>query len=109
MAAAVSFRVINAGTRRLVTTSPSHRPDLRLAPAHPKRPAQPGRVVQVASCAVARPVVRSRWVVLKVAVVSVLAVLGSAVSVSQLVANATPDPAREYVAGDPAWAHVDQP
>ena len=36
-------------------------------------------------------------------------VVGVGVSAGEFASMATPDPAREYVAGHPAWAHVDNP
>ncbi|AQP51992.1 hypothetical protein [Tessaracoccus flavescens] len=107
MTAAVRFQVVDAGARRVVAASPAARPELRLPQAHPVRPLAAGRVAKVASCAAARRAVKpSPLLVLKVAVVGLLALGGAVVSVGQLAADSTPDPAREYVAGDPAWAHV---
>lgn len=96
--------------RQIVVGSPAARPAVRLPRAHPARPAAPGAISAVKSCAVGAPEPRSPWLALKVAAVSVLAVVGGAVSVAQFVGGATaPDPAVQYVAGDPAWAHVTQP
>ena len=109
MAAAVSFQVVDAGSRRVVTVSPAGRPDLRLPMAHPKRGERPGSTSRVALCVASRPAPRSPWLVAKMALIGALTVVGGAVCVGQFVANATPDPAFEYVAGDPGWAHVTQP
>ena len=46
---------------------------------------------------------------MKVAVVGLLAAVGVAVTAAQFVGMSQPDPAVQYVAGDPAWAHVSQP
>lgn len=108
---AVRFQVVGTASRRVIAASPGARPALHLPQAHPSRPAAPGRTRVVASCAVGRPAApRSPWLAAKVAVVSLLAVFGGAVSVTQLVGGAvSPDPAVQYVAGDPGWAHVTQP
>lgn len=52
----------------------------------------------------------SPWLTVKVALVSALAVIGTAVSAAQLITDVTPPhgPAG-YVPGDPAWAHVTSP
>lgn len=108
---AVRFQVVGTPGRRVVATSPVARPAVHLPQARPARQAAPGRAAAVASCAVVRPAAaRSPWLAVKVAAVSVLAVLGGAVSVTQLVGDAIhPDPAVEYVAGDPGWVHVTHP
>ena len=73
-------------------------------------PRSPGRVGQVSSC-VAAPAPRpaSRVLGLKLAAVGIVAAFGVAVCVPQFAAMTQPDPAKEYVAGHPAWAHVDHP
>ncbi|HHT11812.1 MAG TPA: hypothetical protein GX013_01395 [Propionibacterium sp.] len=108
---AVRFQVVGTPRRRVVAVSPGARPDLHLLQAHPARQAAPGRTSAVAACAVSRPAaVQSPWLAAKVAVVSLLAVVGGAVSVTQLIGGAVnPDPSVQYVAGDPGWAHVAQP
>lgn len=106
---AVRFEVVEKGARRVVTVAPHARPDLRLIEAHPPRPASPGRIQRASSCAVERPAGRaSGWLAVKVAAVAVLATVGAVVSGQSLVA-AEPNPAAEYVAGHPAWAHVTAP
>ena len=107
---AVRFQVVEVGSRRVVQVAPGGRPDLRLPQARPDRAPQPGRVgVSVSSCSVAAPAPKvSPLLALKVAGVGVLALIGAVVSVQNL-AFAEPDPAQQYVAGDPAWAHVTQP
>jgi len=109
MTAAVSFRVVDAGARRVVAVSPAGRPELRLAQAHPGRGVRPGCVSRASSCSVDRRGRGSVLLSLKVAAVALLAVAGGVVSVSQLVADAVAEPSGGYVAGDPAWAHVTQP
>lgn len=109
MTAAVTFKVVDAGSRRIVATSPVSRPDLRLPRAHPRRVGSAGVVAGVSSCAVARPLRSSRWVAVKLAVVGVLAVAGGVVSLAQFAADAAPEAPSGYVAGDPAWSHVSQP
>lgn len=106
---AVSYKVVDAGARRVVTVSPARRRELGSPVAHPARPVAPGRVGSVASCSVSRPAAPSPWLAVKVAVVGALVVAGSVVSAAQFVSNAQPDPATQYVAGDPAWAHVTAP
>lgn len=106
---AVSFKVAQSGTRRVVVTAPAGRPDLHVPSAHPRRPVAPGRVGAAASCSVSRPAAKaSPLLALKVAAVGALAVLGTVVSWQNLT-PVEPDPALEYVAGHPAWAHVSQP
>ena len=51
----------------------------------------------------------SRLLAVKVAAVGLLAAVGVAVTAAQFVGTSQPDPAVQYVAGDPAWAHVSQP
>jgi hypothetical protein len=51
----------------------------------------------------------SRLLGVKLAAVGIVAAFGVAVCVPQFAAMTQPDPAREYVAGHPAWAHVDHP
>lgn len=107
MTTAVRFQVVDAGRRRFVDVSPATRPELRLPQAHPSRgvAARGGRKVN--SCLAVRPARReSPWLVVKIALVGLVAVAGGALSVGQLVADATAEPSGSYVAGDPAWAHV---
>lgn len=103
---AVSFKVVHAGARRVVTVAPAGRPDLAGPLARPARPVAPGRVGTVASCQVARPPMASPLLALKVALVGILAAVGLTVSAAQFVGMGQVDPATDYVAGDPAWAHV---
>ncbi|MHA6511592.1 hypothetical protein [Tessaracoccus sp. Z1128] len=103
---ALSFRVVDAGARRVVTVSPAGRPELGGPLARPSRPVSPGRVGGVASCRVTRPVLP--FLALKVVAVGLLASVGAAVSAAQFV-DMSQEPATRYVAGDPAWAHVAAP
>ncbi len=105
----VGVRVVDAGSRRFVAVAPEGRPDLRLPQAHPSRPVAPGRVGRVASCVAVRPQPQPRWLAAKVVGLCLLALVGVGVSAGEFASMATPDPAREYVAGHPAWAHVDNP
>ncbi|MBB1483515.1 hypothetical protein H5392_06535 [Tessaracoccus sp. MC1865] len=107
---AVRFQIVGTPGRRVVTVSPAGRPDLHLPRLSPARPVGPGRTGAAASCRVVSPERRSAWLAVKVAVVSLLALAGGAVSAAQLVDGfVSPDPAVAYVPGDPAWAHVTQP
>ncbi|NHB85900.1 hypothetical protein G7085_18785 [Tessaracoccus sp. HDW20] len=109
MAAAVSFQVVDAGSRRVVAVSPAGRPDLHLPQARPARGVRPGCVSRAAACSVERRAKGSALMCLKVAAVALLTVVGGVVSVSQFVADAAAGQSTGYVAGDPAWAHVTQP
>ena len=102
----VRFQVVDAGARRLVTVSPAGRPGPGGPQAHPSRAISPGRVGAVASCQVSRPAPVPLLLAVKVAAVGLLAAVGVAVSAGQFVEMSRPDPATQYVAGDPAWAHV---
>jgi hypothetical protein len=107
---ATHFEVVRTGGRRVAVSSPSALPQLKAPVAHPRRPVAAGRVGQVSSCIAAptpRPV--SRLLGVKRAAVGIVAAFGVAVCVPQFAAMTQPDPAREYVAGHPAWAHVDHP
>ena len=107
MANAVQFHRASVGTRRLVETRPAGRPALRSPQARPSRALTPGRVGVATSCAaVARPAKASRWLSVKVAAVALIAVVGASVSAQEFIAMAEPNPSAEFVAGDPAWAHV---
>mgnify|MGYP001429684020 CR=1 FL=1 len=46
---------------------------------------------------------------LKPGIKGLLAAVGVAMTAAQFVGMSQPDPAVQYVAGDPAWAHVSQP
>ena len=107
---AAHFEVVRTGGRRLAVSSPSTLPRLNAPVAHPQRRVAVGRVGQVSSCVAApapRPV--PRVLRLKVAAVGIVAAFGVAVCIPQFAAMAQPDPAKDYVAGHPAWAHVDHP
>ncbi len=110
MTVATHSEVVRPGGRRVAVSSPSRRPELKAPVAHPQRRVTAGRAGRASSCVVApapRPV---PWALrLKVAAVAVVAMFGVAVCVPQFAAMTHPDPAKEYVAGHPAWAHVDHP
>ncbi|MBK7821384.1 MAG: hypothetical protein IPJ61_09990 [Tessaracoccus sp.] len=109
MTVATHSEVVRSGGRR-VAVSPSRRPASKTPVAHPQRSVAAGRVGKASSCVVAPSPQPVQWGLrLKVAAVGVIAVFGVAVCVPQIAAMAHPDPAREYVAGHPAWAHVDHP
>lgn len=115
MAAAVSFKVVDQGSRRVVAVAPAGRPDLHLPRLHPARTARPGRVGSVASCASVRPAPVSAWLRVKVAVVGLLALSGAAVSVAQFVSMAQTEsvPAgtsvADFVAEGANMGYVSQP
>lgn len=107
---AARVTLVGAGRkRRLVAASPGSRPELRLAVAHPSRPTAPGRVGRVASCVQISSAAPSPWVRWKVAAVGALVLFGTVVSIPHFAAMGQPDPSVDYVAGDPAWAHVTAP
>lgn len=98
----------DAGVRTPARTSPVARP-ARSGPGLPAGPVRAvGRTAGVSSCHVISPA--SRWGVLvlklKVTAVAVVALVGVGVSAAELSTWTQPDPAVDYVAGDPAWAHV---
>ena len=106
-AQAVSFKVVHAGARRVVTVSPAGRPELAATPGPPgeARRAWPGRALS-SSCQVARPATASPLLALKVAFVGILAAVGSPCLPPSSSAWPSRIRRRTYVAGDPAWAHV---
>lgn len=102
------FKVASSGRgRRIVVVAPGGRADV----ARPRYHVAPGRIAKTVSCAIDAPRVRytSPWLVLKLAVLGALAVLGFTVSAPGLAALLSPPLEPGYVAGDPAWAHVEQP
>lgn len=97
-----------AGVRTSTRTSPTARP-LRGGPTtSPVAPRVVGRTAATSSCRVVSPAGRREALVLKlkVAAVAVVALVGVGVSTAEFASWAEPDPAVDYVAGDPAWAHV---
>ncbi|MFT3887036.1 MAG: hypothetical protein QM713_02575 [Arachnia sp.] len=110
MTVATHIEVDRSGRRRVAPSSPSAVPALGAPVAHPRRRPAPGRTGTVASCVVnPAPRPAALGLRLKVAAVGIVAAFGVAVCVPQFVAMSHPDPAKEYVAGHPAWAHVDHP
>ena len=93
---------------RTRSTSPSARPRVARSTTSPvfSRPA--GRTAAASSCRVVIPAARRDALALrlKVAAVAVVALVGMGVSGAEFSSWADPDPAVDFVAGDPAWAHV---
>lgn len=96
------------GVRTSVRTSPRARPVPGGPTATPAAQLVPRRSDAVASCRVMSPAARRTGVVLrlKVSVVALVALVGIAVSAAEFSSWTEVDPALDYVAGDPAWAHV---
>ncbi|GAB3814013.1 hypothetical protein GCM10028820_09410 [Tessaracoccus terricola] len=87
--------------------APGGRPRVEPPLARPVVGPRPGRGRSVAACRVG-PRPRGQFLLgLKVATVAVLAVVGIGASVAEFVSWESPNPAVEYVQGDPAWAHVE--
>lgn len=81
------------------------------ATAHRSPRAVPGRNLRPVGCdgvLEARRAGMGVWLRIKVFVAVALMVVGFGVSVAEMASWAHPDPAVEYVKGDPAWAHVDR-
>ncbi len=95
-----------AGVR--TRTSPAARPVRGGPNASPASPRVVGRTAAASSCRVVSPVGGQSALVLKfkVAVVAVVALVGLGMSAAEFSSWTQPDPAVDYVAGDPAWAHV---
>ena len=110
----MSIAVAAPGTRTVTTTprrrplAPGGRPELRNPVARPSRSFAPDASRRsVAACSrTIRP--RRQFILgLKVATVALLAVVGVGASVAEFASWETPNPAVEYVQGDPAWVHVE--
>lgn len=96
------------GARRGAWTA-SPRTAARTPLARPVRGLTPGHTRTTASCSLVVPAARPRVDIvtgLKVSLVAVVALVGAVASGVEFASWAEPDPAVEYVAGDPAWAHV---
>lgn len=95
------------GVRRPVN-APVARPVLGAPVSSPASPRIVGRTAAPSSCRVVSPVGRRDGLVLKlkVAAVAVVALVGVGVSGAEFSSWAQPDPAVDFVAGHPAWAHV---
>lgn len=100
-------RIVPTSPRRTRTVAPGSRPPLHGPLARPGAAPSPGSTRRVAACSVQGRPRRELVLKLKVVLVSVLALAGMGASVAEFATWATPDPAVEYVQGDPAWAHVD--
>ena len=98
----------SVGSRTTARTSPSARPVLGLPLTSPAAPRVVGRTGAATSCRVVSPAGRRSAFVLKVkvAVVAVVALVGVGVSAAEFSSWTQPDPTVDYIAGDPAWAHV---
>lgn len=109
----MSIAVAAPGTRTATTSpgrrlaAPGGRPDLGRPLAKPAAAAAPRKGRNAAACLVTVPPRRQFALGLKVATVALLAVVGLGVSAAEFASWGTPDPAVEYVQGDPAWAHVE--
>ncbi len=79
--------------------------------AHPGRRTISGRSLRPVACdgvLVARRAGMGLWLTVRVCVAVALMIVGFGVSVAEMASWAHPDPAVEYVKGDPAWVHVDR-
>lgn len=97
------------GVRRPHGSSPLARPVLGGPEAAPARRRVGRRSdVPAVSCRVVSPEARRAGLVmrLKVVAVGLVALVGVGASAAEFVSWSQPDPAVDYVAGDPAWAHV---
>lgn len=109
----MSIAVAAPGTRTATTSpgrrlaAPGGRPNLGRPLAKPVPAALPGKDRNAAACLVTARPRRQFALGLKVATVALLAVAGVGVSAAEFATWGTPDPAVEYVQGDPAWAHVE--
>lgn len=95
--------------RRDVGEVPLSRPVVGAPTAAPTRIRVTGRPQhRPVSCRVASPRARRNALVMriKVATIGLLALVGVGASAAEFASWSHPDPAVDYVAGDPAWAHV---
>lgn len=77
--------------------------------AHPPRRTSVASRGRVTACNVERPAVAvGAWVRLKVAVVSVVAIVGAVVGVAGYVEAVRGEPAVDIVSAEGAWAHVER-
>ncbi|MFV0428469.1 MAG: hypothetical protein ACK5KO_03430 [Arachnia sp.] len=78
--------------------------------AHPRRGSRSGASVRPVACAcVAAQRPGTIWSRVKVALAAGLMVAGAVAAIPGLAEWHEPDPAVDYVAGDPGWAHVQHP
>lgn len=99
---------ISTGTHRQRGSAPLARPQLaRTRASSLARTASRGSI-HSSACHVTSPAALRAGLFLKVkvATVVVLALVGAGVSVAEFASWSEVDPAVEFVAGDPAWAHV---
>ncbi|RMB58915.1 hypothetical protein [Tessaracoccus antarcticus] len=100
-----------AGARTSRRPAPLARPEFGgPTAASPARTAT-RRPAVAASCHVTSPALRRAGLILKlkVAVVAAVALVGVGVSTAEFATWTQADPSVEFVAGDPAWAHVTGP
>lgn len=104
---------VSAPGPRMVVTSPGRTrsgvPGSRPAPGPMARPVgtpSPGRTRSAVACTVQPRPSNPLLLRVKVGAVAALALLGLGASAAEFATWTAPDPAVEYVQGDPAWAHV---
>lgn len=109
----MSIVVAAPGTRTVPTTptrrrtAPGGRPALGRPVARSTVGLTPGSGRSAAACRVEGRTRPQFLLGLKVATVALLAVVGLGASAAEFATWGSPDPAVEYVQGDPAWAHVE--
>lgn len=98
-----------AGSPRVRGAAPMARPVLGSPTASPVVVRMVSRRPGAAACRVVSPAARRAglFMKIKVTMVAAVALMGMGASVAEFASWAQPDPSVEYVAGDPAWAHVD--
>ncbi len=98
-----------AGSRSDRGVAPLARPELG-GPSSSRSPRRgSGRHAAAAvACRVSSPVARREGLLLRVKVgaIALVALVGVGVSAAEVSSWANPDPAVDFVAGHPAWAHV---
>lgn len=97
-----------ADVRTRSRTAPISRPVLGAPGSSQASPRVVGRTATASSCRVASPVVPRDGLVLKlkVAAIAAIALVAVGVSGAEFSSWSQPNPAADFVAGDPAWAHV---
>ena len=97
------------GSRSHRGVAPLARPELGgPSPSRSTRAGSGRRFATAAACRVSSPVDRREGLLLRVKVgaIALVALLGVGVSAAEVSSWAHPDPAVDFVAGHPAWAHV---